>query len=76
MMALSKRDFSGVGLFQAKAIARILNGEQPRRLNQIFEDIDTIAINTKTAELIGFKIPASILRIADIQIHEIDLDPK
>nr|WP_320192495.1 ABC transporter substrate binding protein [uncultured Desulfobacter sp.] len=72
MMCLIKKDFYNLGLFQAKAIASVLNGVKPRKLRQVFEDIDTIAINTKTAELIEFKIPTSILRQSDVTFDTIE----
>ena len=72
LMALTKKDFSRVGMFQAETIAQIFNGTKPRHLNQIFEDMDTMAVNTKTAELINYSIPNSILRISDLQYDEIE----
>ncbi len=72
LMAFTKKDFSRVGMFQAETIAKILNGAKPRNLNQVFEDMDTIAVNTKTAELINYSIPHSILRISDIKYDEIE----
>ena len=72
LMGLSKRDFSHLGMFYAKTISTIFNGVKPRDLDQIFEDLNLIAINTKTAELIGFPVPKSILRIADEVYHEIE----
>ena len=72
MMSLSKKNFDNVGMFHATAIARILHGEKPRSLNQIFEDIDTIAINMKTAERIGFDLPKGIVNIAEIKFFSFD----
>jgi ABC-type uncharacterized transport system substrate-binding protein len=55
------------GLYDARKIARILNGTHPRDLQQVFPDPLDIAINMKTARDIGFAVPGSIIRIA----HEI-----
>ena len=65
LMALSKSDFSSLGMFQAKVVAKILNGEKPGDINQIFEDMNTIAVNSKAAKLIQFDIPNSIMRISN-----------
>lgn len=72
LMALSKNDYGPLGLFQAETIAKIFNGAKPGELNQIFEDLNTLVINTKTAELIDFKPPNSILRISDLIFNEIE----
>lgn len=72
LMALCKNDFGPLGLFQAEALAKIFNGAKPGELNQIFEDLNTLAINTKTAEIIGFKIPNSLLRVSDKVFNEIE----
>jgi len=44
-----------------------LNGAKPRKLPQVFEGSRTLAINLKTAELIGFSInlPIEVLAAAD-----------
>ena len=72
LMALSKSGYVPLGLFRAKTMAEILNGAKPGGLNQIFEDLDTLVINTKTAEIIGFKIPHSLLQISDRVFSEIE----
>ena len=72
LMALSKNDYGPLGFFQAETIAKIFNGAKPGELNQIFEDLNTLMINTKTAEVIGFKIPNSLLRISDRVFNEIE----
>ena len=53
------------GLYDAKKIARILNGAKPRDLEQTFADPLDIAINLDTANTIGFTVPSGILRIAN-----------
>lgn len=65
LFSISRGGFKAVGRFHAEVMAQVFNGQKPRRINQIFEDPKLIAVNTKTAELIDFKIPNGILRIAD-----------
>ena len=72
LMALSKNDYGPLGLFQAETMAKIFNGAKPGELNQIFEDLNTLMINTKTAEIVEFKIPNSLLRISDRVFNEIE----
>ncbi|MFH1135237.1 MAG: ABC transporter substrate binding protein [Pseudomonadota bacterium] len=72
LMALSKSDFTAIGKFQAEVMAKIFNGEKPGKLNQTFEDMNTIAVNSKVAKIIQFEIPNSIIRIADPVYNEIE----
>jgi len=65
LFSISRGGFRAVGRYHAEVMARIFNGQKPRSINQIFEDPKLIAVNTQTAEKIGFKIPPSILQIAD-----------
>lgn len=46
-------------------MAKIFNGARPGKLSQIFEDPKRIAINMKTAQAIGFKIPRGLIQVAD-----------
>jgi ABC-type uncharacterized transport system substrate-binding protein len=64
-MSISESDFKFVGEFNANTIARILNGAKPGELNQLFEAPPKIAINLKTAEVIGFDLPVDVLVAAD-----------
>jgi ABC-type uncharacterized transport system substrate-binding protein len=63
--------FGPVGRFLAISMAKILNGAKPRQINQIFEEGPTIAINLKTAEIIGLYLNAEILAAADEIYQEI-----
>ncbi len=65
LFSISRGGFKPVGRYHAKVMARIFHGEKPRNIGQIFEDPKFIAVNTETAKRIGFKIPKSIMRIAD-----------
>jgi len=69
LFSISRGGFKAVGQFHAEVMARVFNGQKPRSINQLFEDPKLIAVNTRTAEMIDFKIPKSILRIAD-EIYE------
>jgi ABC-type uncharacterized transport system substrate-binding protein len=65
LFSISRGGFKAVGKYHAEVMAQVFNGQKPRHINQIFEDPKLIAVNIKTAELIDFKIPSGILRIAD-----------
>ena len=65
--------FRPVGLFLAATIAKVFNGAEPHQLKQIFEDTPNIAINLKTAEMVGFYLYADVLAAADEIYGEISL---
>ncbi len=75
LFSISRGGFKAVGRFHAEVMARVFNGEKPRRISQIFEDPKMIAINTAVAKQIGFKIPASVRQIADMIYDGIDHRP-
>jgi len=64
-MSISNSGFKYVGQFHAGLIAKIFNGAKPRQLEQIFEGPPKVAINLKTAQLIGFDPPMVLLGAAD-----------
>lgn len=64
--------FGPVGRFLAISMAKIFNGAKPRQLNQVFEEGPTIAINLKTAEIIGLYLNAEILAASDEIYREIE----
>lgn len=64
--------FKPAGRFFAATLAQVFNGAKPRQLNQVFEEAQNIAINLKTAELIGFYLHADILAAADEIFGEIE----
>ena len=72
LFSVSRGGFKAVGRFHAEVMARVFNGEKPRDIEQIFEDPKLIAVNTKVAQIIGYKIPDSILKIADIVYDKIE----
>jgi len=53
LLSLSRKNFRRLGLFEAAIIAKVLNGSKPRELEQVLEESPNLAINIKTAELIG-----------------------
>lgn len=75
LLSLSQAGFKYVGEFHAQTIAKILNGAKPNQLGQLFEEPPKIAINLKTAEVIGFDPPIVLLGAADEIFHEI-VSPK
>lgn len=72
LMSISREGgFGPVGRFLAISMAKIFNGAKPRQINQVFEEGPTIAINLKTAEIIGLYLSADILAAADEIYREI-----
>jgi ABC-type uncharacterized transport system substrate-binding protein len=73
LMSLSQASYKYVGEFNSKTIAKILNGAKPRDIDQIFEEPPKIAINIKTAEIIGYDPPVDVMLAADEIFQEIDV---
>jgi ABC-type uncharacterized transport system substrate-binding protein len=71
LLSLSQAGFKYVGDFHAQTIAKILHGAKPNQLGQLFEEPPKIAINLKTAEIIGFDLPIVLLGAADELFDEI-----
>jgi len=65
LLSISQESYKYVGLFHADTMARVFNGAKPRQISQIYEEPPKIAINLKTAEIIGFDPPVDILAAAD-----------
>ncbi|MDH3998896.1 MAG: hypothetical protein OET90_08650 [Desulfuromonadales bacterium] len=65
LLSISLADFSYIGQFYAQTISKIFNGAKPRQLTQEFQNPPKIAINIKTAEIIGYDPPIDILGAAD-----------
>lgn len=72
LFSISRGDFKAVGRFHAEVMARVFNGETPRSIPQVFEDPKLIAVNIKVAQIIGYKIPDSVMRIADVVYETIE----
>ena len=71
LLSISLGGFKYLGEFHAQTIAKVLNGAQPNQLEQLFETPPKIAINLKTAEIIGFDPPMVLLGAADEIFHDI-----
>jgi ABC-type uncharacterized transport system substrate-binding protein len=69
LLSIARAGFRHVGRFHAETIARIFNGAKPRDLEQVFEDPPRIAINLKSAQIIGYDPTVDILGSAD-EIYE------
>ncbi len=76
LMSISRANFQYVGRFYAQTMAKIFNGAKPRDLGQLFEDPPKIAINLKTAELIGYDPPVDVLTAADEIFDKIEIPKK
>ena len=71
LFSISRPGFKPAGLFLSATIAQILNGAKPRQLKQVFEESPSIAINLKTAEIVGLYLYADILAAADTIYRDI-----
>jgi ABC-type uncharacterized transport system substrate-binding protein len=72
LMSLSQASYKYVGEFNAQTIAKVFNGAKPREIGQVFEEPPKIAINLKTAEIIGYNPPVDVMLAADEIFHEIE----
>ncbi len=71
LLSISSPGFKPAGLFLSATIAQIFNGAKPRQLKQIFKETPSIAINLKTAEIVGLYLYADILAAADTIYRDI-----
>ncbi len=53
------------GIYNAEKVIEILKGKKPRELSQTFENVPKIAVNVKTAQIIGFDIPIDVISSSD-----------
>ncbi|MCB1743902.1 MAG: ABC transporter substrate-binding protein, partial [Gammaproteobacteria bacterium] len=65
LASLSKAEYRYIGEYHAKTFAQVFNGAKPNQLAQLFEEPPKMAINLKTAEIIGFNPPVVLLGAAD-----------
>ena len=75
-MSLSQASYKYVGELKTKTIAKVFNGSKPRQIPQIFEEPPKIAINIKTAEIIGYDPPVDVMLAADEIFQQVELPPK
>ena len=71
LASLSQAGYRYVGQFHADTMAKIFNGARPNQLTQLFQEPPKIALNLKTAELIGFDPPVVLLGASDELFNEI-----
>jgi ABC-type uncharacterized transport system substrate-binding protein len=76
LMSLSQASYKYIGDFYSKVISKVLNGAKPRDLDQVFEEPPKIAINLKTAEIIGYNPPVDVMLAADEIFQEIETPPE
>jgi len=75
LASISQAGFKYIGEYHAETISKIFNGAKPRQLPQLFKEPPKIAINLKTAEIIGFVPPVDILLAADEIYRDIEKLP-
>lgn len=72
LASLSQANFKYFGEFHATTAAQIFNGAKPFELNQHFKEPPRMAVNLKTAEIIGFNPPLLLLGASDEIFQEIE----
>lgn len=65
LMSLARQNFAGVGRFNARAMVRILKGESPAKVRQIYENSPNIIINLDVAREIAYRPRFDLLLGAD-----------
>jgi len=65
LLGVSASELRSTGIYNVKKIVKIFKGIQPRKLSQLFENIPSIAINLKTAEIIDYDVPIDIIGSSD-----------
>jgi ABC-type uncharacterized transport system substrate-binding protein len=65
LLSIARAGFNYIAKYHAQTIAKIFNGAKPRDLDQLFMDPPRIAINTKTAQIIGYDPAIETLNMAD-----------
>ena len=72
LMSLSRAAYRYVGEFNAATMAKVMNGAKPNQIDQLFEEPPKIAINLRSAEIIGFDPPVVLLGAADEIFNQIE----
>ena len=65
LLSISQANFRGQGTFAARAIANILKGQSPRSQKQAYEEPLSLAVNLRTAMLIGWNPSLAVLSAVD-----------
>ncbi len=63
--SVARANFSNIGRYGANIITRVLEGESPRNLTQVFMETPRIAVNLHAAERVGYQIPFTVMLVAD-----------
>jgi len=72
LMSLSQAGFKYIGHYHAETFAKVFNGAKPRQLDQTFKEPMKIALNLKTAKIIGYDPSMDVLGIVDETYNEIE----
>ncbi|MDR1165323.1 MAG: ABC transporter substrate-binding protein [Deltaproteobacteria bacterium] len=65
LMSVAEADFKDIGFFEADVAQRILEGEKPRDINQIYLPPLVLALNLKMAMSVGWTPPFEVLVAVD-----------
>lgn len=71
LFSIYRANYMGIGRFGADSIAKVLDGQKPRQLTQIYGDTPSIVFNMAVARKIAYKVPFEILLSADVIYQEI-----
>ncbi len=71
LVSIAHAGFKYVGQFHALTFAKVFNGARPNQLDQLFEEPPKIALNLKTAEIIGINPSLMLLGATDELFHDI-----
>jgi ABC-type uncharacterized transport system substrate-binding protein len=74
VLSIARVEVEEMGLFQAKVVGYAFNGNRLSSIDQVFEEQKRIVANAKAAELIGFKIPQSVMDAAYRVYDKIESD--
>ncbi|MBN3563603.1 ABC transporter substrate-binding protein [Aliamphritea spongicola] len=65
LMSISQAGHRAVGDFHAMTMGKIFNGAKPNQLPQLFVEPVRMAVNLKSAELVGYQPPLLLLGASD-----------
>ena len=69
VLSVARSDFLDMGRFNAQVLSRVLHGESPRSISQLYTEAPRIAVNLAAAERIGYRVPFEVLLVADYVFH-------
>lgn len=72
LMSIAMAGYRASGLYYAQLMAKIFNGAKPRDLDQKLVDPPKIALNLKTANIIGYDPSFDVLAAADEIYNDIE----